>query len=102
MRGKNPSKKKKHHAPRHHHHFRTNAETDRPSRNSETSQSQHVTQKASSQYLDAKRLEKEANNRRQQMTHAAANMDKPVGKFGKWNGSQTIRRVRDQRAGVKR
>ena len=59
-------------------------------------------QKASSQYLDAKRLEKETNNHKQQMTQAAANMNKPAGKFGKWNGSHTIRRVRDQRAGAKR
>ena len=37
-----------------------------------------------------------------QINQAAANMDKPAGKFGKWNGSQTIRRVRDQRTGAKR
>ena len=37
-----------------------------------------------------------------QINQTAANMNKPASKFGKWNGSQTIRRVSDQQTGDKR
>ena len=59
-------------------------------------------QKAAPQYLDTQKPKKEANNRKQRMTQAASNMDKPAGKFGKWDEIEIIRRIRDQRAGGKR
>ncbi len=59
-------------------------------------------QKAARRYLEAKRLEKEANERKQRMQKAAANMDKLANKFGKWDGVGTIRQFRDRRTGAKR
>ena len=59
-------------------------------------------QKAAHRYLEAKRLEQEALERKQRMQKAAANMDKLANKFGKWDGVGTIRRFRDQRTGAKR
>lgn len=59
-------------------------------------------QKAARQYLEAKRLEQEALERKQRMQQAAANMDKLANKFGKWDGVGAIRQFRDQRTGAKR
>ena len=59
-------------------------------------------QKAARRYLDEKRLEKEADERKQRMQKAAANMDKLANKFGKWDGVGTIRQFRDRRTGAKR
>ena len=59
-------------------------------------------QKAARRYMDEKRLEKEANERKQRMQKAAANMDKLANKFGKWDGVGTIRQFRDRRTGAKR
>ena len=59
-------------------------------------------QKAARRYMDEKRLEKEANERKQRMQKAAANMDKLADKFGKWDGVGTIRQFRDRRTGAKR
>lgn len=59
-------------------------------------------QKAVRQYLEAKRLEREALERKQRMQQAAAKMDKLADKFGRWDGVGTIRQFRDRRAGAKR
>ena len=59
-------------------------------------------QKAASRYLEEKRLEQEALERQQRMEKAAAKMDKPADKFGKWDGVGAIRRFRDERTGVAR
>ena len=59
-------------------------------------------QKAARRYMDEKRLEKEADERKQRMQKAAANMDKLANKFGKWDGVGTIRQFRDRRTGAKR
>ena len=59
-------------------------------------------QKAASRYMDEKRLEKEADERKQRMQKAAADMDKLANKFGKWDGVGTIRQFRDRRTGAKR
>ena len=59
-------------------------------------------QKAARQYLETKRLEQEALERKQRMQKAAANMDKLANKFGKWDGVGTIRQFRDQRLGAAR
>ena len=59
-------------------------------------------QKAARRYLEAKRLEKEALERKQRMQVAAAKMDNLANKFGKWDGVGTIRRFRDQRTGATR
>ncbi len=59
-------------------------------------------QKAARRYLDAKRLEREALERKQRMQKAAANMDRLATKFGKWDGVGTIRQFRDRRTGATR
>ncbi|MDE0146549.1 MAG: hypothetical protein OXL95_11845 [Nitrospira sp.] len=59
-------------------------------------------QKAASRYLEEKRLEQEALERKQRMKKAAAKMDKLADKFGKWDGVGAIRRFRDERIGVAR
>ncbi len=59
-------------------------------------------QKAVSRYLEEKRLEQEALERKQRMEKAAANMDKLADKFGQWDGVGTIRRFRDERTGSAR
>ena len=59
-------------------------------------------QKAARRYMDEKRLEKEADERKQRMQKAAANMDKLANKFGKWDGVGTIRQFRDRRTGATR
>ncbi len=59
-------------------------------------------QKAARRYMDEKRLEKEAGERKQRMQKAAANMDKLANKFGKWDGVGTIRQFRDRRTGATR
>ena len=59
-------------------------------------------QKAARRYLEARRMVKEANERKQRMENAAANMDRLADKFGKWDGVGTIRQFRDQRTGAKR
>ena len=59
-------------------------------------------QKAARRYMDEKRLKKEADERKQRMQKAAANMDKLANKFGKWDGVGTIRQFRDRRTGAKR
>ena len=59
-------------------------------------------QKAAHRYLEAKRLEQETLERKQQMQKAAAKMDKLADKFGKWDGGGTIRQFRDRRTGAKR
>ncbi len=58
--------------------------------------------KAAQRYLEEKRLEQEAIERKQRMQKAAANMDKLANKFGKWDGVGTIRQFRDRRTGAKR
>lgn len=55
-------------------------------------------QEAARQYLEQKRLNQEADERKQRMQKAAAGMDRLADKFGKWDGVGTIRRFRDQRA----
>lgn len=57
-------------------------------------------QKAARRYLEAKRLEQEALERKQRMQKAAARMDKLADKFGKWDGVGTIRQFRDWRSGA--
>ena len=57
-------------------------------------------QKAARRYLEAKRLEQEAIERKQRMQRAAEKMDKLADKFGKWDGVGTLRRFRDQRTGA--
>ncbi|MCY4614313.1 MAG: hypothetical protein OXB94_11940 [Nitrospira sp.] len=59
-------------------------------------------QKAARRYLEAKRLEQEALERKHRMQKAAAKMDKLANKFGKWDGVGTIRQFRDRRTGVTR
>ena len=59
-------------------------------------------QKAAGRYLEEKRLEQEALERKQRMEKAAAKMDKLADKFGKWDGVGTIRRFRDERTGAAR
>ena len=59
-------------------------------------------QKAARRYLEEKRLEQEALERKQRMQQAAAKMDKLANKFGKWDGVGTIRQFRDRRAGARR
>ncbi len=59
-------------------------------------------QKSASRYLEEKRLEQEALERKQRMEKAAAKMDKLADKFGKWDGAGTIRRFRDKRNGATR
>ncbi len=59
-------------------------------------------QKAASRYLEEKRLEQEALERKQRIEKAAAKMDKLADKFGKWDGVGAIRRFRDERTGVAR
>ncbi|MDE0405981.1 MAG: hypothetical protein OXI53_11810 [Nitrospira sp.] len=59
-------------------------------------------QKAASRYLEEKRLEQEALERKQRMKKAAAKMDKLADKFGKWDGVGAIRWFRDERTGVAR
>jgi len=59
-------------------------------------------QKAALRYLEIRKMEKEANERKQRMEKAAVNMDKLADKFGKWDGVGTIRQFRDQRTGAKR
>ena len=57
-------------------------------------------QKAARRYLEARRLEQEAVERKQRMQKAAAKMDKLADKFGKWDGVGAIRQFRDQRTGA--
>lgn len=59
-------------------------------------------QKAARRYLEEKRLEREALERKQRMQKAAAKMDKLANKFGKWDGVGTIRQFRDRRTGATR
>jgi len=59
-------------------------------------------QKAALRYLEIRKMEKAANERKQRMEKAAVNMDKLADKFGKWDGVGTIRQFRDQRTGAKR
>ena len=59
-------------------------------------------QKAARRYMDEKRMQKAADERKQRMQKAAANMDKLANKFGKWDGVGTIRQFRDRRTGAKR
>ena len=59
-------------------------------------------QEAARRYLETRRIEREAAERKQRMEKAAANMDKLADKFGKWDGVGTIRQFRDQRTGAKR
>ena len=59
-------------------------------------------QKAACRYLETKRLEQEALERKQRMQQAAAKMDKLANKFGKWDGVGTIRQFRDRRTGATR
>ena len=57
-------------------------------------------QKAARRYLEAKRLEQEALERKQRMQKAAAKMDTLADKFGKWDGVGIIRQFRDRRTGA--
>ena len=59
-------------------------------------------QKAAHQFLDAQKLKKKTNERKQRMNQVTANMDKLADKFGKWEEVRTIRRFRDQRTGATR
>lgn len=59
-------------------------------------------QKAAGRYLEEKRLEQEALERKQRMEKAATKMDKLADKFGKWDGVGAIRRFRDERTGAAR
>lgn len=59
-------------------------------------------QKAASRYLEEKRLQQEALERKQRMQKAATKMDKLADKFGKWDGVGAIRRFRDERTGAAR
>ena len=59
-------------------------------------------QKAARRYLEAKRLEQEALERKQRMQEAAAKMDKLANKFGKWDGVGTIHQFRDRRTAATR
>jgi len=71
------------------------AEDDRMSRSG-------FIQKATTRYLEERRLEQEATARKKKMEQAAAKMDRLAEKFGKWDGVGTIRQFRDQQAGAKR
>jgi hypothetical protein len=58
-------------------------------------------QEAAKAYLDRRRREREAAERKMKMEKAAAEMDRLAEKFGKWDGVKIIRHFRDSRSGLK-
>lgn len=56
-------------------------------------------QEAAKAYLDRRRREREAAERKMRMEKAAAEMDRLAEKFGKWDGVKIIRHFRDSRSG---
>ncbi len=58
-------------------------------------------QEAAKAYLDRRRREREAAERKMRMEKAAAEMDRLAEKFGKWDGVKIIRHFRDSRSGLK-
>ena len=58
-------------------------------------------QEAARTYLDRRRHEREAAERKMRMQKAAAEMDRLAEKFGKWDGVKIIRHFRDSRSGLK-
>ena len=54
-------------------------------------------QEATRRYLEERRLEQEALDRRRKMDRAASKMDRLAKKFGKWNGVKIVRQFRDKR-----
>ena len=58
-------------------------------------------QEAARTYLDRRRREREAAERKIKMEKAAAEMDRLAEKFGKWDGVKIIRHFRDSRSGLK-
>lgn len=54
-------------------------------------------QEATRRYLEDRRLEQEALDRKRKMDRAASKMDRLAKKFGKWNGVKIVRQFRDQR-----
>jgi metal-responsive CopG/Arc/MetJ family transcriptional regulator len=58
-------------------------------------------QEAARAYLDRRRQEREAAERKMRMEKAAAEMDRLAEKFGKWDGVKIIRHFRDSRSGLK-